>query len=140
MRNKLGDFLAHSGVPFVHRCGIIVEIDKDESEEVFGPHFGQADLFTVETRDILHVGPGAQTTGQLVAPLVVRAYHNTRVARSGHHLVRPMLADVVERTDHVVAATNGKQVLACDLEGKIVTDVGNVVGMTSILPGAGKKS
>ena len=68
---------------------------------------------------------------------MVRTNHDAGVAGAGDHFVGAVLADVVKGPDHIVAAADGKQVLTCDLERKIVADIGNVVGMTGVLPCAG---
>jgi len=81
----------------------------------------------------------AQSPVEFVGPRVVGTHDELTATRTLYELVGAVLANVVEASDHIVAAADAKKVLISDLESEIVTRLLDQRGVSGELPGFGKQ-
>ena len=134
IRHPFLKFRPRAGKPLLHRRGVWVEVHEHESKEALGAHFCQADRGFIEPLHRLDVRPGPQLPGQFIGPRVVGAYDHPRCPRAFHQLMRAVLADVVEYSDHFIAAPDRKQALSGNLEGLIRADLRQIRRVAPELP------
>ena len=133
-------FLAHTGIPRVHRRRVIVQVDEDEAVEGLGTHRREPDGGRIEAGNRRDVEPAAEGAVELVGPGVIGADDGAHPASALQERMGAVLADVVEAAQDPVAAANAEQALARDLDGKIVARVADEALVPGKLPGAGEKT
>ena len=126
---QLGEFACNRTEPLAERHRIGVLVDEDPAVPHLAADRGQTALILVEADEVAFVGNRDETTAvDVVRPRVVLAAQQLRRAlRFAHHRSAAVLARVVERANHLVAAANQDHGRSEIVEGDEVADMGNVV-------------
>ena len=114
----------NTGVPVLHRLGIVIEIDKNEPAEFLGAHRGQADLLSDLSGHHFGIRPTQKMPVQMIGPCMIGTDQRLlALTLSFYQLMGAVLADVIKRTQNVLVVADTKERLSCDLKTEVIPEL-----------------